>query len=54
MVLTGRQQAVRSDRGDSKLALYGHYGNYFSDVRRRHAELVTTLNSLNQVLAGGV
>ena len=53
MVLTGRRQAVRSDRGDSKLALYEHYWNYFADARRQRAELVTNPDYVNQVLAGG-
>jgi tryptophanyl-tRNA synthetase len=39
--------------GDLKKALYEHYWNYFADARQRRAELLTNLDYVNQILAGG-
>jgi len=39
--------------GDLKKALFEHYWNYFSDARKKRAELVANLGYVNQVLADG-
>jgi len=49
----GRLRAGGLGYGDLKKALYEHYWNYFADARQRRAELVTNLDYVNQVLAGG-
>jgi tryptophanyl-tRNA synthetase len=49
----GRLRAGGLGYGDLKTALFEHYWNYFADARRRRAELVTNLDYVNQVLAGG-
>ena len=49
----GRLRAGGLGYGDLKKALYEHYWNYFADARQRRAELVTNLDYVNQILAGG-
>jgi tryptophanyl-tRNA synthetase len=49
----GRLRAGGLGYGDLKKALSEHYWNYFADARQRRAELVTNLDYVDQVLAGG-
>jgi tryptophanyl-tRNA synthetase len=39
--------------GDLKKALFENYWNYFSDARKKRAELAANLDFVNEVLANG-
>jgi len=51
--LENRLRAGGMGYGDLKKALFEHYWNYFSEARKKRAELANNLDYVNQVLSDG-